>query len=149
MEVEETLQNIKDLIAEHISIDKSAWNTILKELELDLRTLVATRLRAQLINISERDLLDIIYVVSTVRKNLHTRVVGWFRTLEEAKIIIVGNYGDIWEMGYYPYAIIEKIEAGLYPTVLEEYWYEWREYTGYTYCAKPEQFKNMVNWGIG
>lgn len=40
--------------------------------------------------------------------------VGFFEKLEEAEKIVLNNGGDIWETCY-DYAVIEKIEYGLYP----------------------------------
>lgn len=61
---------------------------------------------------------------------------GYFETLEEAKksledeaIEILGNM--------YRYALIEKVEPGLYPKAKEEHWFE--------YDREDEVYKEMEN----
>lgn len=77
------------------------------------------------------------------------RCVGFLTDKMLAIDIIRQNGGDIHEDSY-TYAILEKIQPGLYPTVLEEYWFKWdqdkNEYVG---CTKPENFTNVTNFGIG
>lgn len=53
------------------------------------------------------------------------RTVGFFDLLEEAQTCIKENYGDLWEIGWYDMAVIEKLEAGLYPfaETKDEHWY--------------------------
>ena len=81
------------------------------------------------------------------------RCVGVFSTLEKAKEIIEQNIGDIYEY-WYPWAVIETIDVDfLYGGFdREEYWYEWKSdgQTGkYVSIEKPDDWKNIVNWGIG
>ncbi|MFD1357655.1 hypothetical protein ACFQ4X_07030 [Fictibacillus halophilus] len=42
------------------------------------------------------------------------RTIGYFTSLEDARDIVIHNQGDICETVYH-YALIEKIEEGLYP----------------------------------
>ena len=53
----------------------------------------------------------------------HDRAPGYFRKLEEAFDCISHNRGDIFEDGYYNYAVIECIGQGLYPQVQEIQWF--------------------------
>jgi hypothetical protein len=58
---------------------------------------------------------DHIWTITTLSANfLHDRCVGWTTTKEEAVGLCKGNYGDICEMGYYRYAVVEKSHPGLY-----------------------------------
>ena len=99
-----------------------------------------------------------IYVVSTVRvynseygERSDSRAVGWFETFKDAEEIVIGNYGDIEEAGYYTYAVIEKVEPGLYRFDLDAVWYKFRGRKKIT--AKrikcPKKFKSLVGFGIG
>lgn len=53
----------------------------------------------------------------------HDRAPGYFRKLDEAFECISRNRGDIFEDGYYNYAVIERIGQGLYPQVQEIQWF--------------------------
>lgn len=96
-----------------------------------------------------------IYVVITVRvndiKEWTTRAVGWFPTFEEAKEIITDNIGDIYEAGYYKYALIEQTPPGLY-SWKQEWWFEWEgdfQDGKYEPIEKPELFEHVVCFGLG
>ena len=43
-----------------------------------------------------------------------TRCVGYFETFEDAETRVINNVFDLYEEGYYPYAVIEDIKPGLY-----------------------------------
>ena len=58
----------------------------------------------------------------------HDRAPGYFRKLEEAFECISRNRGDIFEDGYYNYAVIERIGQGLYPQVQEIQWFYYNKY---------------------
>jgi len=53
----------------------------------------------------------------------HDRAPGYFRKLDEAFECISKNRGDIFEDGYYNYAVIERIGPGLYPHIEEIQWF--------------------------
>jgi len=53
----------------------------------------------------------------------HDRAPGYFRKLDEAFDCISRNRGDIFEDGYYNYAVIEQIGQGLYPNIREIQWF--------------------------
>jgi hypothetical protein len=42
------------------------------------------------------------------------RTVGIFKLLFDATTVVIGNFGDIYEKGSYPLAVIEFIPFGLY-----------------------------------
>ena len=52
------------------------------------------------------------------------RTVGIFETFEEADRVVMGNYGDIAECGYYQYAVVEEAEYGLYAPIRTQTFYE-------------------------
>lgn len=65
------------------------------------------------------------YFVATIQ-DLHstpyplketTRVVGYFLDLEDAVECVEGNWGDLYEAGYYKYAVIEDVEPGIYQSI--------------------------------
>ena len=62
---------------------------------------------------------------------LNSRTVGFFPTKEEAIEILENNYGDLNEAGWYPWAVIEEIEDGLYPFDVhieeKQIFFEWNE----------------------
>lgn len=53
----------------------------------------------------------------------HDRAPGYFRKLDEAFDCISRNCGDMFEDGYYNYAVIEQIGQGLYPNIREVQWF--------------------------
>jgi len=91
------------------------------------------------------------YFVTTIRKNFQCRTVGWYSELKDAEECVEKNYCDIYEDGYYPFAVIEEVKEGIYPIPGEsEQWYEWdKSKEQYIKCEKPEFFKNCVNFAIG
>ena len=77
------------------------------------------------------------------------RLVGFFTTLNKAAVAVEYNHGDIWE-GCYDYAIIEKIEEGLYGTTHERWFYMYIKTAGkYVRIEEPEGFKHFCGFGIG
>jgi hypothetical protein len=95
-----------------------------------------------------------IYTVATINDE-STRVVGWFPTKEEAELCILNNYGDIYEDEYYPTAVIEEVEMGLYPICEKSWWFKWCKRTninmfqGYKPIKKPKKLKQIINFTIG
>ena len=101
------------------------------------------------------------YFVATIQ-DLHstpyplkesTRVVGYFLDLEEAMECVEGNWGDLYEAGYYKYAVIEDVEPGIYQSIHSRplcYQWEGDADTG-SYCRieKPEAWKNIYGFTIG
>jgi len=80
------------------------------------------------------------------------RVVAWYKKVRDAEACIMRNWGDIYEMGRYNYAVIEKTEEGLYPWIFKEYWYKWKggiKKGKYIKSTKPKPYKQVVNFGIG
>jgi len=108
----------------------------------------------------------VIYFVTTIRLNGDKRTVGYYFNFHDAQATIEGNHGDIYEEGYYQYALIEHMGSGLYPAPAQsETWYKWEglrysqpdangsysygDDAGYKTCDKPEKFARFVGWAIG
>ena len=90
-----------------------------------------------------------IYTVTTLRElNTHGRTVGYFSDMEEAQEAVERNSCDIYESGYYPYAVVEEVEDGLYPYCPKAQWYQWNG-GRYVKIPKPEGLKHVVNFSIG
>ena len=93
-----------------------------------------------------------VYFVATMRslENTSTRTVGYFKTQKDAIRCVEGNYGDIYEEGFYKYAIIECVSDGLYQYDLNPLFFEWnKEKQQYIRIERPEQFKNVIGFTIG
>lgn len=80
-----------------------------------------------------------------------SRCVGWFATFEDADNAVRKNNGDIYEVGSYPFAIIEKVDEGLYGTSTHERTvYEFnRETEMYDPIHEPECLKHLCGFGMG
>lgn len=91
------------------------------------------------------------FTITTLVDVGNTRTPAVFLNLSDAKVVVEGNDLDIAEREYL-YAVIEEIGEGLYPTSYSQHWYKWEgnwDSGNYIPCEKPEQFKNIVAWGIG
>jgi hypothetical protein len=104
----------------------------------------------------ERDAIKIktkvIYTITTVRGYLAggSRAVGYFHSFEDADVALRDNVMDINECGYYPYAVIEPVEEGIYMHPRDEHWYRFnKEKDQYEPCEKPERYKQVVGWSLG
>jgi len=81
------------------------------------------------------------------------RVVGYYEDLETAKKCLAENWCDLYECGYYPYAVIEDVEPGLYRSAESHpIFFKWEgdEKTGgYKEIERPEELKNTFGFTIG
>ena len=94
----------------------------------------------------------VIYTITTIRSFLAggCRAVGYAHTMADANNWVVENACDINECGYYPYAVIEEVEEGIYSFPRIEHWYEYNKDNGtYMPCEKPDRYKSTVCWGLG
>ena len=98
---------------------------------------------------------DSIYLITTLdwcpnKSHKGSRCLGYFTDLEEASNHIRANSYDMHEVNN-NYVVVEKVTGGLYPSVIEEIWFEWLdEFGGYVQLnKKPEVFKTICNFGIG
>jgi hypothetical protein len=94
-----------------------------------------------------------IFTITTLRKIMTdpNRCVGYYFDLDKAFQAVRENLGDIHEMGYYPYCVIESIKEGIYATERTEYWFEWNiDKDCYELLdEKPDKFHRIVCFGIG
>ena len=99
--------------------------------------------------------MEYIYTITTLRNPITgyktARCVGWYPELKQAEKAVVENHQDIYELGYYPYCVIEKIQYGIYSIKREEHWYRWdTELDRYMKISqKPDIFYNMVCFSLG
>ena len=96
-----------------------------------------------------------IYLIGTWRdfgpfgQMVGMRVVGYYTDLETAKQCVEENWGDIYEDGYYHYAVIEDAEPGLYKTCMSKpLFYNWKD-GKYTKIKRPKALKNNFGFTIG
>ena len=103
---------------------------------------------------------DRIYCVATVRHGGESRTVGYFFHRDDATYVVETNSCDIYENGYYPYAVIEEVLPGVYPIHPDHWndsshqmWYRWRSFNedvpGYKLTEKPKQFSKIICWTMG
>lgn len=93
---------------------------------------------------------DILYTVTTISA-YDKSTVGIFRNILDADELVRENQGDIWETIYH-LAVIEEVRVGhLYGGLADrkQWWYKWIGPNGYRECEVPEQFKNVIGYGIG
>jgi hypothetical protein len=108
-----------------------------------------------------------LYTITTIREGIRQlrEDNSWFETedrrciaicdyLDIAEDFVKNNYGDMYERGYYPFAVIEAVETNCMYGGFDraEYWYQWEgdvETGGYKLILKPEKWHNIINWGIG
>ena len=100
-----------------------------------------------------------IYLVATFRKIdakygvEGSRTVGWFPTKKDAVRCITENWGDIYEDGWYPYAVIEDVQPGLYMSCESTpIFFKWEgtiKEGGYKKIKKPAELNNIFGFTIG
>ena len=79
------------------------------------------------------------------------RVVGFYEDFATAEKCVLENWGDIYEDGYYKYAVIEAIEPGLYPTCLTPVFYKWEgtiKEGGFKKIKRPSATKGFCGFTI-
>ena len=90
-----------------------------------------------------------IYIVTTFRSTKPTDMnrhrVGWFHKFKDAGRVLLKNSGDVYEDGYYPFAMIEEVKEGAYPYDDERVWfYQWdKEKKRYCPIDRPEELGVM------
>lgn len=91
------------------------------------------------------------YFITSISEKHGNRCVGYVSKLEEAVDIVENNVCDLWEAGYYPYAVIENIKEGIYQYDQSPLWFKYDEYEeGYIKSDRPSFIpKNQVGFGIG
>ena len=91
------------------------------------------------------------YFITTISEKNGNRCVGYFSELDLAIDMVKNNAGDLNEAGYYPYAVIEYVEEGLYRYDQHPMWFKYDEITeGYEKSERPDFIpNNHVGFGIG
>lgn len=77
--------------------------------------------------------MQVAFAITTIRLKkdyrgfpFDCRTVGLASTPENAMTLVSGNYGDIYEQGYYPWAVVEQIRLDMvYPMDRHPQWYKW------------------------
>ena len=78
------------------------------------------------------------------------RCFGYFQSYERAREALETNECDVWEMGVFEYAVIEKIESGIHPHAEEMAWFKFdTEKRGFYEIPKPEETKKAYNYALG
>ena len=73
--------------------------------------------------------MDTFFALTTLNIDgeYRSRLVGCFPDFESALKCVLENHLDIYEEGWYPYAVIEKLDWGLYPNSIANRWfYQWQ-----------------------
>ena len=75
-------------------------------------------------------------------------LVGFYKTLEKAKLCVTEDWPHFDECGYYNYIVIEGLREGCYPGLGDNEW--WYRHDGETQkwipCEKPTCFQGTVNF---
>jgi len=77
-----------------------------------------------------------------------SRLVGFYKTLEKAKLCVEEDWPHFDEGGYYNYIVIEGLWEGCYPGLGDnEWWYrhDW-EARKWVPCEKPKCFQGTCNF---
>ena len=100
--------------------------------------------------------MEYIYTITTIKEPkigapYGSRCVGWFPTFKQAEKAVVENQQDIYELGYYPFCVIEKVGFGIYFLNTEEYWYRWsKDSNKYLKIPiRPRIFNSMACFSLG
>ena len=81
-----------------------------------------------------------------------SRCIGIYTDVNLATEAVLNNYGDMYEEGWYPLAVIEAKDSDVvYAGFLDEqHWFEWdKEKCGYQPIPRPERFERICGWGVG
>ena len=78
----------------------------------------------------------------------NSRTVGYYKKYDKALSTVVYNICDIFEDGYYQYALISRLSEGLYPTPTFKKYFKYTN--GYVEeIAQPEEFNKNMPYIIG
>lgn len=69
------------------------------------------------------------------------RCVGYYKHYDTAKHHMMKNHCDIFEMGYYQYAVINEIKPGIYPEVNELQWFVYDDERVFTLNDRPVELE--------
>lgn len=78
------------------------------------------------------------------------RCFGYFPTYERAREALETNECDVWKMGIFEYAVIEKVAPGIHPHAEEMAWFEFdTEKRRFREIPKPEETTGEYNYALG
>ena len=79
------------------------------------------------------------------------RSVGFLADKDKAIKAVESNAGDINEAGFYPLALVETLNEGIYPKTVSTVWFEWdEEAQGYRKISKrPKDLQSVCNFSLG
>lgn len=95
------------------------------------------------------------YFITSVypkKEGYGTRCIGYLASKKRAINVVTNNTGDLYEAGAYPYAVIERIEEGLYQYDFNPLWFKYnRDTDEYEQLEKEPDFINpkTVGFAIG
>lgn len=75
------------------------------------------------------------------------RCFGFYDSFNKAWEAVKENRMNMHEC-LYTNLVIEEINEGIHPQVVNEWWYKW-ENNGWAKCEKPERFTGIVNFALG
>lgn len=96
-----------------------------------------------------------IYMVTSVpgpKTDHDPRCWGFFYKLEDAINSAENNEGDMYEAGYYPYVVVEKVEQGICNMAEQVQWFKYKadpkSYMNgkYIKCKRPKFSERIVNY---
>ena len=100
--------------------------------------------------ISEPEYYTVATIESGKRALKGIRCVAFTTDKMKAIDFVKYNYNDLSEDGSNLYAIVERIEPGVYPRILESIWFKWdKEKKEYVGCDIPKKLCHITNFGIG
>lgn len=75
------------------------------------------------------------------RSSPDSRTWGYFTTLQRAEHVVLENRTDIFESGYYDYAVIEQVRDGLYAAAnaKERWWFRVRRESNQLQVERAEE----------
>ena len=91
------------------------------------------------------------YFITAVKDDYDNRCVGYFKSLEKATRVLEGNYSDISESGYYPFAVIENVKEGIYQYDFRPLWFKYnKKINRFEPSDRPSNIaNNIIGFGIG
>ena len=72
------------------------------------------------------------------------RTVGYYKSYGDAYDCCKNNWCDIFEDGYYNYAVITAVEEGLYPNKCEQQWFTINEENDVSAILEYHQRPNII-----
>ena len=97
-----------------------------------------------------------VFLVAVVNADpKRSRTWGWYENFEDAEKSVLNNCTDMFECGYYEYAVIEEMPEGVLAVVANEFWFQAVYYAGHVMepkverIQKPASFSGNFNFTLG